>query len=70
MRKWCDEAGLPQCSAHGLRKAIATRLADLGCSTHQIMAIGGWETLKEVERYTKQANRKRLAGQVKKRING
>lgn len=23
-RKWCDEAGLPQCSAHGLRKAGAT----------------------------------------------
>jgi hypothetical protein len=20
-RQWCDEAGLPQCSAHGLRKA-------------------------------------------------
>jgi integrase len=70
MRKWCDEAGLPQCSAHGLRKAMATRLADLGCSTHEIMSIGGWETLKEVERYTKQANRKRLAGQVKTRIDG
>lgn len=70
MRKWCDEAGLPQCSAHGLRKASATRLADLGCSTHEIMAIGGWETLKEVERYTKNANRKRLAAQVKRRIDG
>ncbi len=70
MRKWCDEAGLPECSSHGLRKAMATRLADLGCSTHEISAIGGWETLKEVERYTKQANRKRLAGQVKTRIDG
>ena len=70
MRKWCNEAGLPNCSSHGLRKAMATRLADLGCSTHQISAIGGWETLKEVERYTKQANRKRLAGQVKTRIDG
>ena len=70
MRKWCDEAGLSECSSHGLRKAMATRLANLGCSTHEIMAIGGWETLKEVERYTKQANRKRLAGQVKTRIDG
>ncbi len=70
MRKWCDKAGLPQCSAHGLRKGSATRLADLGCSTHEIMAIGGWETLKEVERYTKNANRKRLAAQVKRRIDG
>ena len=70
MRKWCNEAGLPECSSHGLRKAMATRLANLGCSTHEISAIGGWETLKEVERYTKQANRKRLAGQVKTRIDG
>lgn len=70
MRKWCNEAGLPECSSHGLRKAMATRLANLGCSTHQISAIGGWETLKEVERYTKTANRKRLAGQVKTRIDG
>lgn len=49
---------------------MATRLANLGCSTHEIMAIGGWETLKEVERYTKNANRKRLAAQVKTRIDG
>ena len=70
MRDWCDQAGLPQCSSHGLRKAMATRLADLGCSTHQIMAIGGWETLKEVERYTKNANRKRLAAQVKTIVDG
>jgi len=70
MREWCDQAGLPQCSSHGLRKAMATRLADLGCSPHEIMAIGGWETLKEVERYTKTANRKRLAAQVKTRIDG
>ena len=26
MREWCDEAGLPQCAAHGLRKAIARRM--------------------------------------------
>lgn len=70
MRNWCNEAGLPQCSSHGLRKAMATRLAELGFSTHEIMAIGGWDTLKEVERYTKHANRKLLAGQVKKGIDG
>lgn len=64
-RKQCDAAGLPQCSAHGLRKAAAARMAELGCSSHQIMSIGGWETLKEVERYTKAAERKRMAGQVR-----
>jgi integrase len=29
-RQRCDEAGLPHCSAHGLRKAAAARLAELG----------------------------------------
>ena len=30
-RDRCDEAGLPQCSAHGLRRLAATRLANAGC---------------------------------------
>jgi integrase len=32
-RDWCNEAGLPHCSAHGLRKAICRRLAEAGCSS-------------------------------------
>ena len=40
-RERCDEAGV-SLSAHGLRKAGATRLADHGCSDHEIMAWGGW----------------------------
>ncbi|MER9052513.1 hypothetical protein [Mesorhizobium sp. M0410] len=30
MRQWCDEAGLPGCSAHGVRKAGATVAAENG----------------------------------------
>ncbi len=60
-REICDDAGLKGYSAHGLRKAAATRLADAGCSDHEIMSWGGWQTLKEVQRYTASANRKRLA---------
>jgi integrase len=61
-RDRCNEAGLPNgYSSHGLRKAAATRLAEAGCTDHEIMAWGGWETLKEVQRYTRAANRKRLA---------
>jgi len=33
-------------------------------STHETAAIGGWETLSEVQRYTKGAERKRLAQRV------
>lgn len=63
-RKWCDEAGLPQrCAAHGLRKAGAAIAAENGATTAQLMAIFGWETAKEAERYTKAARRKRMAAQ-------
>lgn len=55
-REWCDEAGLPHCSAHGLRKALAARLAELGATTHQIKDALGHETLSEAARYTKDAD--------------
>jgi integrase len=59
-REWCNKAGLPHCTAHGLRKAGATIAAN-GASPHQLMAIFGWLTLKEAERYTQAARRKRMA---------
>ena len=60
-RRRCDEAGLPQCSAHGLRKAGATIAANNGATEHQLMSIFGWETAKQAGVYTRKANRKRLA---------
>jgi integrase len=63
-RAWCDAAGLPHCSIHGLRKAAARRLAEAGCSVHEIAAITGHKTLKEVERYTRSAEQARLARQA------
>ena len=60
-RQRCDEAGLPQCSAHGLRKLAATRLANAGCSEREIMAITGHKSSSEVARYTKARNQERLA---------
>jgi integrase len=60
-REWCNAAGLPNCSAHGLRKAGAALAAERGGTEHQLMSIFGWQTLKEAERYTKAANRRKLA---------
>jgi integrase len=60
-REYCDEAGLGHCSAHGLRYAQCTRLADAGCSAHQIAAISGHRSLKMVEKYTRAADQRRLA---------
>jgi integrase len=58
----CDKAGLSsECTFHGLRKAACRRLAEAGCSAHEIMAISGHVTLAEVERYTKAADQLRLA---------
>jgi integrase len=60
-RDRCNEAGLPHCSAHGLRKAAARRFAEAGCTTHEIAAITGHVSLREVQRYTKAADQARLA---------
>ena len=61
-REWCDAAGLPpRCKPHGLRKAACRRLAEAGCSANEIMAISGHATMKELIRYTKMADKARLA---------
>jgi integrase len=61
VREWCDQAGLPQCSAHGLRKAIARRMAEGGATQQQIKAVGGWSGDAEVAIYTAAADQERLA---------
>jgi integrase len=61
MRQWCDEAGLPECASHGLRKAGAAIAAENGATAHQLMSIFGWLTLKEAERYTRAAAQRKLA---------
>lgn len=49
-----NAAGLPEvCVAHGLRKAAARRLAEAGCTAHEIASITGHRSLTEVERYTR-----------------
>jgi integrase len=60
---------LPQCSAHGLRKLAAKRLAEAGCSDRQIMAITGHKTVSEVSRYTKAAEQAKLAEQAMARLS-
>lgn len=69
-REWCNEAGLPHCASHGLRKATAVRLAELGCTAHEIAAVTGHRSLKEVQRYTLAADQKRLAESAFARMHG
>jgi integrase len=55
-KKQCRDAGLPHCSAHGLRKAASRRMAELGLSNQLIKSITGHATEAEVSRYTKNAD--------------
>jgi integrase len=47
---------------HGLRKLAAAKLADAGCTVHEIAAITGHRTLSMVQLYTRSADQERLAG--------
>src|SRR5262249_18376826 len=69
-RDWCNEAGLPHCSAHGLRKAICRRLAEAGCNSLQIAAITGHKTSRLVDHYTAARSQTLLARAAMKSITG
>ena len=56
----CQAAGVPG-SAHGLRKAGATRAAENGATVAQLEAIYGWTGGKMASLYTRQADRAKLA---------
>ena len=60
-RDCCDQANLPQCSAQGLRKAGVTSLQNNGATARQLMAICGWDTIKQAEHYTRKADQRQLA---------
>lgn len=69
-REQCDLAGLQGYSAHGLRKSGCRRMADRGCTAHEIMAVSGHQTLKEVERYTRNYDRAQAAKNAMEKIGG
>jgi integrase len=56
-----NEAGLHGFRAHGLRKASCRRLAECGCSVHEIAAFSGHKTLSEVAHYTRAVEQAALA---------
>jgi integrase len=67
MTKRLRAIGLPDITVHGLRKLAATRLADAGCSAHEIAAITG-QSLAMVELYTRSADQQRLAQSAVERL--
>lgn len=61
MRKWCDKAGLPLCSSHGLRKAICRRIAEIEGDVFKVMAVSGHTDMREAQKYCEQFGRKSKA---------
>lgn len=57
----CERAGLPQCTLHGLRKALARRGAERGVSQQGLKALGQWSGDREVAVYVAGANQRKLA---------
>ena len=71
MRVWCRTAGVhPKCSFHGLRKAAAAKMAEAGCTPHQIMAVLGHSTHQQAATYTAKAERAGLASDALASIYG
>jgi integrase len=61
MRQRCDEAGLPECSSHGLKKAAATICANMGATDRQMIMLFDWKTEKMANVYTRKANKEKIA---------
>jgi integrase len=71
MRDAIKDAGLPLgCQPHGLRKAAGRRLAEAGCTAHEIMSILGHKSLAEAERYSREADQARLASAAIHKLEG
>lgn len=61
MRKWCDTAGLPDRSMHGLRKALSRRIAESGGTDAEGQAVTGHKKAETFTHYRAAANRAILA---------
>ena len=67
-RKTCDAAGLKGCSAHGLRKAAATKAAENGASVAQLEALFGWRGGGMASLYTRAVDRKKLGREAAEKM--
>lgn len=60
-RDWCNEAGLPHCSIHGLRKAMSRMLAEGGATDAEGQAVTGHKKADTFRYYRDKADREVLA---------
>jgi integrase len=70
VRRWVRSAGLEARSQHGLRKAMAELLAEMGATQHQIMAVMAHTKPATSAIYTDRADRRRMAIEAMKSVEG
>ncbi len=64
-----DLAGLPKCTAHGLRKATMRRMAELEMPNKTMKSVSGHKKDEEVARYIEAASQERLADGAIKQLS-
>lgn len=70
LKKWCTEAGIPDRSSHGIRKAAGHLLSINGASQYEIMAVHGHANASTSEVYTRGVERQRLAASAASKLAG
>lgn len=70
VKRACVKAGLPHCSAHGLRKSAAARLRAAGCTDQEGMAITGHKSVSMYRMYAGNAGNADLADAAMARTYG
>lgn len=68
-RAACKAAGVVGKSAHGLRKAAATRAANNGATVAELEAVFGWSGGQMAALYTRSADRKKLAAGAMEKLS-
>lgn len=68
-RDQCNAAGLPHCTAHGLRKAAMRRMAERRLPNATLKAVSGHAKDDEVARYVQAADQERLASDAIQQIS-
>lgn len=61
VQAWCKEAGITGKSSHGIRKAMATLLAESGITEKQIGAVLSHTRTETTEIYTRSASQRALS---------
>lgn len=68
-RDTCDEAGLGHCSAHGLRKAMARRLAEAGATSLEGRAVTGHKSDTMFAHYAASASNEMMSDRGMDRVS-